>query len=102
MNFIDLKKQLEQTTNGKTLRQNINFRIDNVINNGQFILGEEVEKLEIKLANYVGVSSCISVSSGTDALLVALMALNIGPGDEVITTPFFFYFHCRSNCINRC
>ncbi len=91
MNFIDLQKQLEQITpNGNTLRKNINLRIQDVINKGKFILGPEVENLEKVLANYVGVSECIAVSSGTDALLISLMALNIGPGDEVITTSFSF------------
>ncbi len=91
MNYIDLHKQQEQfTSNGITLKEAINQRIQAVIEKGKYILGPEVEVLEKTLARYVGVSECIAVSSGTDALLIALMALDIGPGDEVITTPFSF------------
>ncbi len=91
MNFIDLQKQLEQISpDGSSLKDNINNRIQDVINKGKFILGPEVGKLEHELANFVGVSECISVSSGTDALLISLMALDISPGDEIITTPFSF------------
>lgn len=82
--FIDLKTQYEQ------LREPIRARIDAVLEHGQFIMGPEVAELEQRLAEYVGVGHCIAVSSGTDALLVAMMALGIGPGDEVITTPFTF------------
>ena len=82
--FIDLKTQYE------ALRLSIQSRMDVVFAHGQFIMGPEVEELEKKLASFVGVEHCISASSGTDTLLIALMALDIKPGDEVITTPFSF------------
>lgn len=84
MNFIDLKAQYQ------SIKEDVNGRIQNVLNHGQYILGPEVKELEEKLAEYIGVKHCLGVSSGTDALLIAMMALNIGPGDEVITTPFTF------------
>lgn len=84
MNFIDLKAQY------KTIEEDVNKRIQTVLNHGQYILGPEVKELEEGLADYVGVKHCLGVSSGTDALLIAMMALGIGPGDEVITTPFTF------------
>lgn len=84
MQFIDLKSQYQR------LKNPIQRRINDVLEHGQYILGPEVEELEEKLANFVGSQHCISVSSGTDALLIALMALDIGRGDEVITTPFTF------------
>ena len=92
MEFIDLKAQQNQLLDdGKTLREDIERRIKLVLDHGKYILGNEVKELEKKLAEYVGVKHCIGVSSGTDALLIALMALNIKPGDEVITTPFSFF-----------
>nr|MCH9744824.1 aminotransferase class I/II-fold pyridoxal phosphate-dependent enzyme [Gammaproteobacteria bacterium] len=85
MKFIDLGAQYE------ILKDPIKQATERVMSHGQFILGPEVQELEQKLANYVGVSHCVSVASGTVALQVALMALGIGPGDEVITTPFSFF-----------
>lgn len=82
--FIDLKAQL------RAIRAPVNERIERVLDHGQFILGPEVTEMEKRLEAYTGASHCVSVGSGTDALLVALMALGIGPGDEVITTPFTF------------
>jgi UDP-2-acetamido-2-deoxy-ribo-hexuluronate aminotransferase len=84
MDFIDLKTQYR---NNKDI---IQARIDQVLEHGQYILGPEVRELEQKLASYTGAAHCITVSSGTEALLISLMALGIGPGDEVITSPFTF------------
>jgi len=82
--FIDLKSQYE------ALKPMIQARINAVLEHGQYIMGPEVKELEERLAAYVGVKHCISASSGTDTLLIAMMALGIGPGDEVITSPFTF------------
>lgn len=68
----------------------IRKRIDDVLMHGNYILGPEVFELEDRLAKYALTKNCITVSSGTDALLISLMALGIGPGDEVITSPFTF------------
>jgi UDP-2-acetamido-2-deoxy-ribo-hexuluronate aminotransferase len=84
MDFIDLKSQY------RALRADIDSGIDRVLEHGQYILGPEVRELEIQLAAFTQAQHCIAVSSGTDALLIALMAMGIGPGDEVITTPFTF------------
>lgn len=82
--FIDLKTQYA------ILRDEINAHIQQVLNHGQYIMGPEVKQLEDRLAGYVGVKHCITASSGTDTLLIAMMALGIGSGDEIITTPFTF------------
>ena len=72
------------------IRPKLEKGIESVLRHGQYIMGPEVVELEQKLAAYVGVKHCITASSGTDTLLIALMALGIGPGDEVITSPFTF------------
>jgi len=82
--FIDLKAQY------RALKSDIDARIHKVLDHGQYIMGPEVAELEQKLAAYTGSKHCITCSSGTEALLMSLMALGIGPGDEVITTPFTF------------
>jgi UDP-2-acetamido-2-deoxy-ribo-hexuluronate aminotransferase len=79
--FIDLKTQ--QTR----IKTKIDQRIQLVLAHGKYIMGPEVFELEKKLAEYVGVKHCITNASGTDALLMAEMALGLGAGDEVITTP---------------
>ncbi|RSZ59785.1 DegT/DnrJ/EryC1/StrS family aminotransferase [Massilia atriviolacea] len=84
MKFIDLKAQYQLG------RENINARIQAVLEHGQYIMGPEVAELEARLAARTGARHCITVSSGTEALLISLMALGIGAGDEVITTPFSF------------
>jgi len=84
MNFIDLESQQRR------IKKQIDYNISRVLAHGRYIMGPEVNELENLLANYVGVKHCIGVSSGSDALLIAMMALDIGPGDEVITTPFTF------------
>ena len=84
MDFIDLKAQQE------LIRDKIDLRIKNILDHGKYIMGPEIDELEEKLASYVGVRHCISCSSGTDALLMPLLALGIGPGDAVITTPFTY------------
>ena len=91
MHFIDLSAQQEQVVeNDQKLRDKINEAIKKVLDHGKYILGPEVNKLEKLLADYVGVKHCIALSSGTDALLVALMAIGVKENDEVITTPFSF------------
>ena len=82
MEFIDLKTRLAK------MRGAIDGRIASVLDHGRYILGPEVVELEETLAEYVGVKHCVGVASGTDSLLIALMALKIGPGDEVITVPY--------------
>ena len=84
IDFIDLRAQYAR------IRDSINLRIQRVLDHGQYIMGPEVFELEERLADYVGVKHCISASSGTDTLLIAMMALGIGRDDEVITTPFTF------------
>jgi UDP-2-acetamido-2-deoxy-ribo-hexuluronate aminotransferase len=84
LDFIDLKSQYA------ALKTSINDRMQRVLDHGQYIMGPEVKELELALAQRVGAAHCITVSSGTEALLIALMALDLQPGDEVITTPFTF------------
>jgi UDP-2-acetamido-2-deoxy-ribo-hexuluronate aminotransferase len=84
MHFIDLKAQYA------TLKPDIDAAIHRVLDHGQYIMGPEVRQLETALAERVGAKHCVTVSSGTEALLIALMALDLQPGDEVITTPFTF------------
>ncbi|MBT9501933.1 MAG: DegT/DnrJ/EryC1/StrS family aminotransferase [Burkholderiaceae bacterium] len=84
MPFIDLKAQYA------ALKPSIDARIQRVLDHGQYIMGPEVKELEEALAAYTGARHCVTVASGTEALLIALMALDFKPGDEVITTPFTF------------
>ncbi len=82
--FIDLKTQYQ------ALKPQIQARIDAVLEHGQYIMGLEVKELEEKLAAFTGAKHCITCASGTEALLMSLMALGVGPGDEIVTTPFTF------------
>jgi UDP-2-acetamido-2-deoxy-ribo-hexuluronate aminotransferase len=84
MEFIDLKSQYQR------LKPQIDAAIQRVLDHGQFILGPEVAELEEKLVAYTGAKYCISVANGTDALQIALMALGVGPGDEVVTPGFTY------------
>lgn len=82
--FADLQAQY------RALKTRIDARIQRVLDHGQYIMGPEVKELEAALAAFTGARHCITVASGTEALLIALMALDLRPGDEIITTPFTF------------
>jgi UDP-2-acetamido-2-deoxy-ribo-hexuluronate aminotransferase len=82
--FTDLRSQY------LALKPSIDARIQRVLDHGQYIMGPEVAELEAALAARTGAQHCITVASGTEALLISLMALNLQPGDEVITTAFTF------------
>ena len=83
--FIDLAAQQAR------IRPQVDEAIARVLSHGKYIMGPEVAELEDKLCDFVGSRHCITMSNGTDALVAALMALGIGPGDGVITTPFTFF-----------
>lgn len=84
MAFVDLKAQY------RALKIQIDERIQRVLDHGQYIMGPEVAELEAKLVAFTGAKHCITVASGTEALLISLMAMGLKLGDEVITTPFTF------------
>lgn len=84
INFIDLQAQYQK------YKEEIDFEIHDVLNTSSYIMGSKVAELETNLSKFVGVQHSIACSSGTDALLLALMALDIKAGDEVITSPFTF------------
>jgi len=84
MDFIDLAAQQ------KRIRDRIDANIKSVLEHGKYIMGPEIKALEGKLAEFVGVRHAIACSSGTDALLLALMAYGVGPGDAIFTSPFTF------------
>jgi UDP-2-acetamido-2-deoxy-ribo-hexuluronate aminotransferase len=82
--FTDLKSQYV------ALKDSIGVRMQRVLDHGLYIMGPEVAELEVQLAQFTGAKHCITVASGTEALLISLMALDLKPGDEVVTTPFTF------------
>ena len=84
MQFIDLAAQQAR------IKDQIDANIQTVLSHGKYIMGPEVAEIEKRLSDYVGSKHAVSCASGTDALLMALMALNVGPGDAVFTTPFTF------------
>jgi len=84
MDFIDLKSQQQR------LKLQLDTNIQRVLAHGNYIMGPEIKELEKTLAGYVGVKHAVSCASGTDALLLALMAYGVGPGDAIFTTPFTF------------
>ncbi|HCK76070.1 MAG TPA: aminotransferase DegT [Gammaproteobacteria bacterium] len=85
MRFIDLETQQDR------IRTDLEEGIHRVLHHGRYVLGDEIDQLEAQLAEMSGAPHCICVSSGTDALLAALMAIELKPGDEVITSPFTFF-----------
>ena len=82
---------LDLTAQYATIREDVRAAIDRVFTSQRFVLGPEGQALEAELASYCGATQAIGCASGSDALLLALMSCGIGPGDEVITTPFTFF-----------
>jgi UDP-2-acetamido-2-deoxy-ribo-hexuluronate aminotransferase len=85
MDFIDLKTQYRR------IKPAVDARIARVLEHGAYVMGPEITELEHVLAVYCGTRHCVTVASGSDALLIALLALEVGPGDEVVTVPFTFF-----------
>ncbi|WP_295387968.1 DegT/DnrJ/EryC1/StrS aminotransferase family protein [uncultured Thiodictyon sp.] len=93
VDFIDLPSQQS------FIRPELEERVHRVLHHGRYILGPEMDELEQALQSYTGAAHCITVASGTEALLISLMALGVGPGDEVITTPFTFVATAEVICL---
>ena len=85
MEFIDLAAQSAR------LRPELDSRIAKVLDHGRYIMGPEIDELEKSLCSFTGSLHCISCASGSDALLMALMAFGVGPGDAVFVPPFTFF-----------
>jgi UDP-2-acetamido-2-deoxy-ribo-hexuluronate aminotransferase len=85
MEFIDLKSQQQ------LIKNDLDQRMSKVLAHGQYIMGPEVAEVEAELARFLGIKHAITCASGTDALLMSFMALDLKPGDEIITTAFTFY-----------
>lgn len=90
---------LDVNAQNHALKSELRVAFNNVLESGRFIMGEEVEQFEAEMAEFIGVQHAIGVSSGTDAILLALMALGIGHGDEVICPSFTFF--ATAGCIAR-
>ena len=88
--MVNLKRQYQN------IKNDIDAAVHRVLDNGQFILGPDVAALESEVAQYLNVNYAVGVASGTDALHLALLACGIGPGDEVITSPFTFIATCEA------
>lgn len=88
--ILDLSPEIDELWN------ELNSAIQRVIRSGHFIMGPDVKAFEEEVAHYLGVKHAVGLNSGTDALFIALRALGIGPGDEVITTPFTFFATAES------
>jgi len=84
MEFIDLKTQQQR------IKSQLDVNIQRVLAHGSYIMGPEIKQLEAKLSEYTGTKHAVACASGTDAILMALMAYNVGPGDAILTTPFTF------------
>jgi len=91
--FLDLKAQYQN------MREQVLSSIEQVLESCEFILGPNVSAFEQEIAEYLGVKHAIGVGNGTDALVLILDALGIGPGDEVITTPYTFF--ATAECVSR-
>src|SRR5919112_2053594 len=83
--LLDLKQQ------HAALRGELRAALERVLDSQQFIMGEDVRLLEAEMARYTGAAHAVGCGSGSDALLLALLALDVGAGDEVVTTPFTFF-----------
>src|SRR6476659_3824646 len=90
--FLDLKAQY------KSIKPEIDHAVIGVLESTQFVLGEQVAAFERAFATYSGAKHGIAVNSGTSALHLALLAAGVGPGDEVITTPFTFVATASAVC----